>query len=203
MRQYWKKLHISKKLGLTCLLLIVIFFLYQVIKQYFPSYIASEKSETTSSVQISAPESETKQEAMVYPVEISTVLFEQLHFFATNDYNYPVFEQDGHQYEIVYQDKEITHLQLSPDKRKIGFYIHVPQDEVTLNKTSLVIMDIKKRSFKEISEGDLKVSNWEWKSNNEFIIYINCGTGCHLARVRSVTNGKLIAEYLDRQDSEY
>lgn len=139
-----------------------------------------------------------KPEEVFYPIEISTVPFEQLIFFATNDYNYPVFKQDGHQYEIVYQDKKITHLQLSPDKSQIGFYIHLSQEEAAVNKTSLVIMDIKKRSFKEISEGGLKVSNWEWKNNNLFIIYINCGTGCHLAHVRSVNDGRLVAEYLDK-----
>ncbi len=203
MGYYWKKLHISTKFGLIFLSFIIIFFIHQVIGQYFPSNVTSEKSNATSFIQISNPESETESEAVVYPIEISMVPFEQLIFFATNDYNYPVFKQDGHQYEIVYQGKKITHLQLSPDKSHIGFYIHLSQEEADVNKTSLVIMNIKKRSFREISEGDLKVSNWEWKDNSEFIIYINCGTGCHLAHVRSLKDGKLIAEYLDKPDREY
>ena len=202
-KYYWKKLHISKKLGLICLSLIIVSFLYQVVGRYFPGYVTSGKSDDVSSIQINVHESVSKPEAVIYPIEISTVPFEQLKIFATNDYNYPVFKLNGHQYEIVYQDKKITHLQLSPDERKIGFYIHAPQDEMELNKTSLVIMDIAKRNFREISEGELKVSNWEWENSNEFIIYINCGTGCHLAHVRSVKDGKLIAKYLDRQDWEY
>jgi hypothetical protein len=202
MNYFGEKLRKNKILRLICLLLIFILFLYQGSKILYFDYVRSNQPEVSPFIQTSTPESETKQE-IVHPIEISTVPFEQLVLFATNDYNFPIFEKDGSQYEIVYHDKKITHLQLSPDKRKIGFYIHVPQDEVILNKTSLVIMDTVKRNFNEISEGDLKVSNWAWKNNSQFIIYINCGTGCHLAHVRSLKDGKLIAVYLDRQDREY
>jgi len=197
MKYYWAKLYKNKKLRLICLLLIFIFFLSHEIKPFFLSYFAYKESDPAPFILTKIIEPPAEPEEVIFPIEISTVPFEQLKFFATNDYNFPVFEKDGAKYEILYQDKQITHMQLSPDKRKIGFYIHISQDEMLLNKTSLVIMDIEKRRFKDISEGDLRVSNWEWKNNNQFIIYINCGTGCHLAHIRSVNDGKLITEYLD------
>ncbi|MBP7859414.1 hypothetical protein KA001_00415 [Patescibacteria group bacterium] len=185
-----------------CLLPILILglFLYQEIQPYFTGYLASKKAGAAPFTLVTIPKSEPKLEGAINPIEISQVPFEQLEYFATNDYNYPIFEKNGVKYEILYQEMRITHLQLSPNKRKIGFSAHSSQNEVVIKEPFLVIMDIAKRNFKEISEGDLKISNWEWKGNTQFIIYINCGTGCHLAHVRSVTTGKLISEYLDKQD---
>lgn len=198
-KHYLAKFHNGKKLVFFLLLFAFSFFLYQEIKPFFSNLAVNKTSDSVPLTQMTYPESE-KKEIKPTSVDISQVSIEQLLPFTNNDYNYPIFELNGARYQVTYEDKEVSHLQLSPDKRKIGFYIHVPQDEVALNKTSLVIMDVKKRNFKEMSEGDLKVSNWEWKNNSEFIIYINCGTGCHLAHVRSAINGKLIAEYLDKEN---
>lgn len=199
MKRYWTKLHKGKRLGLVIFLLILALFLYQEIQPYISSYTAYKKSDSTPFIQISLSKEEIQAVEKTYPIEVSMVSFEQLKQFAINDYNSPIFEQDGSRYEIVYNDKEISHLQLSTDQKKLGFYLHFPEGDTVFEKTVLVIMDIEKKNFKKISEGDLKVSNWKWKNNDQFIIYINCGTGCHLAHVYSVNDGRLIAEYLDKE----
>lgn len=200
MKNSLTKLHKGKKTGLSIVLFVFIFFLYQQIKQFFLSYFIPKEPDRTFSIQQEVPVLATKQKELTYSIEIADVSFEQLRLLATNDYNSPIFEKNGIKYEIFYQDNQITHLQLSPDQKKLGFYLHSPEEDTVFGKTSLVIMDIEKRNFKEISEGDLRVSNWEWKNNSQFIIYIDCGTGCHLAHLRSVTDGQFIASYLDKKN---
>ena len=194
--------HNGKSLALAAILFLFCFYLYQQIKPFFSSLAMNKTSDSIPFAQMIPQESE-KKEISPTSIDISQISIEQLLPFANNDYNSPIFELNGVKYQITYKDEEISHLQLSPDKKIIGFYVYPSQENSSLNEVDLVLMDMKKRTFKEMNEGDLKVSNWEWKNNNEFIIYINCGTGCHLAHVRSVKDGKLIAEYLDKQDQEY
>lgn len=79
----------------------------KVIEKFSHNISITEFGLYAISIQISISESDTKPE-IVYPIEISTISFEQLELFATNDYNFPVFEKNGNQYKIVYQDKGIT-----------------------------------------------------------------------------------------------
>lgn len=198
-KHYLAKFHNGKKSVFLLFLFAFSFLLYREIKPFFSSFAVNKTSDSILLTQVITQKSE-KMEVKPVAVDIAQISIEQILPFANNDYNTPTFELNGINYQITYKDKEISHLQLSPDKKRLGFYVHYPQEGRILDKATLAIMTIRERDFREISEGDLKVSNWEWKNNSEFIIYINCGTGCHLAHERSVTDGKLIAEYLDKQN---
>lgn len=198
-KYYLAKFHNGKKSVFLLLLFALSFLLYQESKPFFSSFAPNKKSASISLAQITYPKPE-KKEIPPISTDISQVSFDQLQSFANNDYNSPIFELNGDNYQITYQGEEISHLQLSPDKKRIGFYVYPSQENSQLSKVDLVLMNIRNKSFKEISEGDLKISNWEWKDNDQFTIYINCGTGCHLAHVHAVKDGRLIAEYLDKEN---
>lgn len=189
----------AKKLGLLLFLLIFLGFLYHEIKPFFSTFVVDKTSSSPPLTRITEPGS-GKKEIKPTSIDISRVSIEQLLLFANNDYNFPIFKLNGVEYQVTYKEEAISHLQLSPDKKIIGFYVYPSQENSLLSEVDLVLMNMKNKSFKEISEDGPKVSNWEWKNNREFIIYINCGTGCHLAHVRSAIDGKLIAEYLDKEN---
>lgn len=135
-------------------------------------------------------------EARINSIDILNVPFIELKRLAINDYNNPQFQQNGVMYEILYRGKAITHLQLSPDQRNIGFYDH--QENTVFSNVSLIVMDTKEKNFKKIYEGSNKTSNWEWRDNGNVVVYFNCGSSCRYAYVYSIQDGNLIAEYLDR-----
>lgn len=187
-----------KKYGALYILLLLVclgFLLYNEVKPFVTSYFVYKRSNSTPFIQITYPE--TQSEKYIQSVEISQIPLDQLKNFANNNYNSPTFEQDGDKYEIVYQGKEITHLQLSPDQKSIGFYVDTPKENTVFGRVSLVIMDFEERNFREISEAERRVSNWEWRDNSSVAIHLDCGTSCHYVHVRSIKDSELIAEYLD------
>lgn len=176
-------------------------FMYEGIRSNITGYFAYQQSDLTPYIQVSLPKPEPS-EIPNSLINISAVSFAQLKFFDKNDYQNPVFVQEGIKYEIVYNGNKISHLQISPDQQKIGFYEFFP-DETGYERVALVIMNIDTKNFKEIKDKNDNFSNWEWRDTETVSIGINCGSSCHYTQVTSIDNGQIIAQYFKGQKFQF
>lgn len=185
---------VGSAISLTMILFIIG---YLVFGDSISKYSTNNQINSKDFIRITLPRAIVQPKKVVHTIEISQVEYARLEQFATNDYNPPIFNQNGISYEIVHQGSEISHIQLSPDKKRFGFYNHrINKIDNSIHAT-LVIMNVDTRFFKETDEGVLKVSNWEWRDQANFTIYINCGSSCHLAHDHSLYDGTpMISPYL-------
>lgn len=167
-------------------------FMYEGVQPYVMGYFAYQRSNATPFIKISYPD--IQHEEQIYPTDITQISFAQLKQFATNNYENPIFERAGSRQEIVYNRNKISHLQISPDQQRIGFYQFF-LDKTGYERVSLIIMDFNKRNFNEIKDENDNFSNWKWRDNSTVDIGINCGSSCHYTQVTSIENGQIIAQY--------
>jgi len=110
-KQYLAKFRMGKKSAFLLLLFAFCFFLYRGIKPFFSSFAATKTSDSISPTQITYQGAKRK-EIQPTSIDVSQVSLDQLMPFANNDYNSPIFEQNGTTYQVDYKNKEISHLQL-------------------------------------------------------------------------------------------
>lgn len=128
-------------------------------------------------------------------IDISQVSFYDLTNLTTVDYEHPGYDCGDIHYKIQYQGRDILHPQLAPDNTNVGFYLAQIEDDG--NIVSLVVMNMETKDFKTVYIGNYKTSNWEWRDNENVIVYYNCGTGCHYAFVYTIKDSRLVDDYLE------
>jgi len=97
---------------------------------------------------------------------------------------------NGIEKKVTYKDQAIIYLVFSPSKEKLAFYQDSKYYPNLCSDTVLIVMDIKKKSFKQVYEGDCKTSSWEWLNNKEIVVYRNCGTACMVGYLTNLNTGE-------------
>lgn len=189
-------MYLKKKLKKVAAMLFLISLIIIVYHEFLlrnSGYYLTNRFNDPNYIQIIVPQP-LPTDYPINTIEVNQIPFAQLKELATNNSEHPIFKKVATKYEIVYNGNQISHLQVSPDQQKVGFYKFF-SDETGYERVALVIMDIDTKSFEEIKDENDNFSNWEWRDNEIVDIGINCGSGCHYTQVTSVKNGQIVAQY--------
>ncbi|MDO9399634.1 MAG: cell wall hydrolase [bacterium] len=104
------------------------------------------------------------------------------------EYEEMFFIVNGKKQRVVYKNRGIDHLAISPTKKKVGFFYESGDYYEPCHKVALTVVNIQDKEAKKIYESDCKISRWEWVGDDQAAVYKNCGTECqtlHLVDIDS------------------
>lgn len=136
-------------------------------------------------------------------------IMDKLEIYVLNNNKITRFFTDNN--EIVRQDDlgtnkltndghEKSHLKVSPDNSKLGYYVFLNSLNGSNKKTdyknytALEIIDTDGKNKLEVYKGSYHTSDWDWLNNDEIIIYYGCGTECMAGFITDVNTGKRISQ---------
>lgn len=125
---------------------------------------------------------------------------ETYHFIIHNIRNDEVFQvsnNTGGMTQLTNNGFGKSHLILSPDKKKLGFFQDNDREgeEIDYNNyTLLKMMNIDGSEVREIYRGGYKTSYWEWLNNTEVVVYYGCGTECMVGFVVDINTAERKAQ---------
>lgn len=103
------------------------------------------------------------------------------------------FIKDGIKRQLIYNGHDIELASISPYHKKLGFFFK--SENHSLGKTILAVLDLDKKTFKEVYNGDTWTSNWEWKDDEAVVVRRSCGTECMMAYVIEIDTGRQLEKY--------
>lgn len=95
-----------------------------------------------------------------------------------------------------------SQLSLSPNKKKLGYFENLEDDNVYPHWVALKIVDLESGKIKEIYKGDYKTSNWRWENDKYAIVNYNCGTHCLYAYKIDAESGKVADSFYVYTEAE-
>lgn len=126
------------------------------------------------------------------PIEVEALSDSDLLKLSTRYYQ-EYFTSDNLEREVVYNGNKISSMQISPSKKKLGFYFSPNGD--SLSDISLIVFDTTKKSLKEVYRNSIRTSNYEWQDDETLAVNYSCGTACMYRYIVSANNGKMLDEY--------
>ena len=101
----------------------------------------------------------------------------------------------GKQQPVTYNNKPIRHWIISPSQNQLGFLYDSGNYNNPCRDVALVILTLNDNNAKQIYEVDCKLSSWEWLTDEEVVVYWNCGTECMQALIFNTITGEETARF--------
>lgn len=158
------------------------------------SYWPNEEFAAMTTVSAMQASSSTVAQRAIEPIEIGSLSRSEFSNLTINERGEPYFRRLVKLDPVTYLGKQVTNLQFSPLRDKIGFYYESSNYGIAEDKT-LAVLDVKTRRIVDVYRGDFRSGIWKWEDNATVLTIQSCGTHCRVASRRDARSGKELAFY--------
>lgn len=125
-------------------------------------------------------------------IEVENLSLEDYDLLSKNQKNEISFTQNSIQTQVIYNQRPLLSIELSPSQKLIGFSYYPNKN--TSEDISLVVFNRQQKTYQEVYSSNF--SSWDvtsglhWLDDNHIFFMRHCGTGCQGITLLNLESGK-------------